>query len=690
MDITSFIKNSKRNRYIIISLIIVIKLVLMGFFSSDYENLMFIPFVNSFLNGVNPYTYFYNNSLPASFPYFPLMLLIESIGGVLVSYFNPANVFDVNIIFKLPLLVFDLLGFYVLRRLNVKFKYATVFYFCSPIILYATYMHGQLDIIPTTLLLLAVSFLLDWRKEQNLYLYAICLGLSLSCKAHIWGAVPILFFYVANKKGWFSAVKLHVISVLIVCLFTVPFWGEGFIHMVLFNKEQSSLLSVGIDYGPVQLAIPIAVMVIVYFVAFEMKYFNRSLLISLLGLLFTLFLICISPMPAWFTWIVPFYVLYFDDVEEDKYKTMLIYVFFNAVYLIYFTFLHITEYTDIYLIEKSFQYLKINNGAVESVVFTLMVACLFIIVLKIYRFGISSNNLYKRRGNSFAIGIAGDSGAGKSRLLDKIEHLFGSEKDILFIEGDGDHRWARNDENWEQYTALNPQANYLYRQAEDIRRLKHGNHVFRSDYDHNTGLFTESKRINAKKYVILCGLHSLYLPMLRDELDLKIFMDTDNELRNYWKIQRDTEKRGYSKEEIVAQINRRIPDAEKYIYPQKEYADIVITYFDKTLQSCYEEQHEVELSVKFEISVNVDVEGIIKSFEKYSVYPQLQLSEDFSKQIIIFDGKEILKDISFEKIAEENIPQYEELFTIYPQWGSDVEGVIQVMLLYMISEKMKG
>lgn len=178
--------------------------------------------------------------------------------------------------------------------------------------------------------------------------------------------------------------------------------------------------------------------------------------------------------------------------------------------------------------------------------------------------------------------------------------------------------------------------------------------------------------------------------MLRDELDLKIFMDTDNELRNYWKIQRDTEKRGYSKEEIVAQINRRIPDAEKYIYPQKEYADIVITYFDKTLQSCYEEQHEVELSVKFEISVNVDVEGIIKSFEKYSVYPQLQLSEDFSKQIIIFDGKEILKDISFEKIAEENIPQYEELFTIYPQWGSDVEGVIQVMLLYMISEKMKG
>ncbi len=70
------------------------------------------------------------------------------------------------------------------------------------------------------------------------------------------------------------------------------------------------------------------------------------------------------------------------------------------------------------------------------------------------------------------IGIAGDSGAGKTRLLEKIEHLFGTGKDILFLEGDGDHRWERGDENWEQYTALDPQANYLYRQAENIKNLR--------------------------------------------------------------------------------------------------------------------------------------------------------------------------------------------------------------------------
>jgi hypothetical protein len=56
----------------------------------------------------------------------------------------------------------------------------------------------------------------------------------------------------------------------------------------------------------------------------------------------------------------------------------------------------------------------------------------------------------------------------------------------------------------------------------------------------------------------------------------------------------------------------------------------------------------------------------------------------------VFDGKEICSDIDFANIAEDNIPQYEDFFTYYPNWGTDVEGVIQVMLLFIISEKMKG
>lgn len=690
MEMTNKKMNIKLNKLLILIAIVALKLILSGLFSSDYKDKMFIPFVDAFLSGENPYDYFYENSLKSSFPYFPLMLLIESMGGFFLKFINPDNIFFRNLIFKFPLLLFDILCFVTLFKLNVRFKYLTVFYFCSPIILYSTYVHSQLDIIPTALFTLSLRFLLDWKKDHNIFLYALFLGLAISCKAHIVAAVPILFFYVAKKKDYLVALKTLIITIAIVFLITIKFMGNGFINIVLLNKEQTALTSVSINYGEMSsLFIPIAILVIVYLNAYELNYFNKTLLISILGFLYTLFLICIPPMPAWFIWIVPFYALYFCFIIKDKYNQILIYASFNFIYLIYFCFFHVTDNTDIIFMGKSLQRMKIDDYTVQSIVFSMMFAFLCIISYKMFRFGMASNNLYRRGSTSFSIGIAGDSGAGKSKLLDKIKHLFGSEKDILFIEGDGDHRWARNDENWAQYTSLNPNANFLYRQAEDIKRLKNGNYVYRTEYDHDTGFFSEQRKVNTNKYIVLCGLHSLYLPKLRDELDLKIFMDTNNVLRNYWKIQRDINMRGYSKEQVVEQINKRLHDAEKYIYPQKQYADIVITYFDKTLYDCYAENHHEEISVKFEVSINIDMEGLIKSFELYGVYPSHRICDDLYHQEVIFDGKEILRDIDFEKIAEITIPQYDDLFTYYPKWGTNVEGVVQIILLYLISGKMK-
>lgn len=689
MKTLNLIQLDQKNCCRLIGVMLLLKILAMGFFSSDYQDKLFFPFVEKFLSGENPYAFFVGSDV--AFPYFPVMLWIESLGGLLVKIFSPQSIFLQNFFFKVPLLIFDALGFFYLLKIKCNLKYATVFYFCSPIIFYAAYMHGQLDIIPTTLFTIAVYWLLDWKEKNNLLYCAIFLGLALSCKAHLWAAVPILFFYIAKKKSYKKSIGYLAISLAILILSCVGFWSDGFVKMVLFNKEQASLMNVTLNYGAVQLALPIVILGLIYLDVYELNYFNKNLFISILGFLFTIFLICISPMPAWFIWAVPFYVLYFCFAYEEKYRSMIVYAAFNALYLIYFIFFHKTKYTDISFLGTSWQFLKIeNHPTMQNFLFALMVICLISLVYKIYHVGIASNNLYRLKSNSFVIGIAGDSGAGKTRLLEKIENLFSTDKDVLFIEGDGDHRWERNDEHWEQYTALNPQANYLYKQAEDIRRLKNGDKVVRVEYDHDTGKFTKQHTIYTKKFLVLCGLHSLYLPFLRDELDLKIFMDTETELRNFWKISRDTAKRGYSKEKILAQIQKRIPDAEKYIYPQKQYADIVITYFDKTLKNCLEENHEVELSVKFLLSINYDFEKFLKSFEEFHVFPKQRICDDFLHQEIIFDGKEIMQPIDFEKIAEKNISQYEDFFTYSPAWGNDVEGIIQIVLLVLISEKMKG
>ena len=682
-------RNNDRNWLVVIFGIMLIKIILMGFFSSDYQNGMFRPFVNTFLDGNNPYSYYYENGLSSAFPYFPMMLFCESFGEGIIRLFSVHDLFCINIIFKLPLLIFDLIGLFMLRKMNISYKYIVVFYLCSPIILYSTYMHGQLDIIPTVLLITAIYHLLYNRSKTALFWYAFFLGLSLSTKLHILAAAPILFFYVTKKKGYLKALIYHLVTVGIVFIISTPFYSRGFVETVIFNKEQRILLNVYVDYVSTRLLLPVFVLLLLYFYVFQLRYINQNLLISSLNLLFAVFLICIPAMPAWFVWIVPFITLYFGFVEIRKHTVMIVYLIFMIIYVVYYVFLHQTEYTDLYFLNESLQFCKINLPSIRYVVFTIMASSLAILIYEIYRFGVASNALYQRGKKAFAIGIAGNSGTGKSSLLSTIKKLFDSPKDILVVEGDGDHRWSRGDENWSEYTALNPRANYLYRQAEDIRKLKEGIYVNRHDYDHVKGTFTEKRRFNPTKFLLISGLHSLYLPQLRDVLDLKIFMDTDESLRRYWKIHRDSEERGYSVEDVLRQIEERSEDGRKFINPQKEYADIVMRYYSSNTDMKKLKKEDINVSIT--LSVDVDMEPLISAFEDYDVKIQWNLCEEFTKQEIVVEGSCVNnRTLPYWNIAEAVIPQYEDILVGEPKWIDGIDGIIQCVLLYVISTKMRS
>jgi uridine kinase len=549
--------------------VIVVKIILSGFFSSDYQNKMFMPFVAQFLNThENPYSYYYTNELISSFPYPPLMLIIESIGGILVKLLADAPVFFINILFKLPSLFFDCVGLYYLILIcNDKRKYVAVLYFASPIILYAVYMHGQLDIIPTSLLIGAIYYITSNKKYSQLW-YLLFMTAALSTKLHILALMPLLFFYIYKKKDFGRGFLLTVIPLAASAFIMLPFWGEGFVQTVLFNPEQNVLTEVFLNYKNIKIYLPILAVLLLYLNAFRIDKINKDLMISFCGVLFAVFLALIPPMPAWFVWIVPFIMIFFAGVRENKSKMLTLYAGFNVLYAVYFLFFHNAGFTDLYFLNHSLQALKQNFDPLRNILFTGLAAFLIAIIWGMYQFGITSNAFYRRRNLPFTIGIAGDSGSGKSYLLSLVEKLLGS-RSILCIEGDGDHRWERNDESWKSMTQLNPRANYLYRQAKDIETLRTGAYVKRVEYDHSTGKFTEAKKIKPKSYIILSGLHSFYLPLMRRQLDLKIYMDPEENLRRFWKIERDTSTRGYSTDKILSQIEQRMPDAQKYIYPQK-------------------------------------------------------------------------------------------------------------------------
>ncbi len=684
-------KNYNKLIWGIFSIVVVLKIALMGLFSSDYQNQMFIPFIETFLNGKgNPYDFYYANGLLSSFPYPPIMLLIESIGGIILQILNPKSIFLRNIIFKLPLLFFDMIGFAFLKKIcQQKIKYIFVLYFLSPILLFSTYMHGQLDIIPTVLLIVSLYHLIR-NENSSLLLFSVFLALAIGAKFHIVAAVPIVFLYLYKRRGLTTTIFWGGITAFLTTLLVAPFWGEGFWNYVIMNKEQSVITKIFLDYDTTKLFIPILAVVLIYLKVYQLKYMNRNLLFCIMGVLFAVFLICIPPMPGWFMWIVPFITIYFIFIKENKYKMLSVYLLFNVIYILYFIFCHRTEFVDLYFLNHSLQNWKINNANMVDIVFTLLVSCLLMLVFEMYQFGVASNSLYKRMNLPFTIGIAGDSGVGKSELLSELEELLGA-KNILYLEGDGDHRWKRGDSNWEKYTHLDPNANYLYRQAEDIKSLREGSTIRRADYDHNTGTFTARKRIVPKPYVVLCGLHALYLPQTRKALDLKIYMDTDETLRRFWKIQRDTGKRGYSADEIIRQIEKRIPDAQKYIYPQKEFADLRIIYFDKNLKDCFDVDHKVTLSLKLSISISINIEDILISLEQYGVRAEQRYCEDLKHQDIVFDGADLsYKNIDFSKISKECIAQFDDLFATKICWQENINGILQLFILVVISAKLRG
>ena len=116
-----------------------------------------------------------------------------------------------------------------------------------------------------------------------------------------------------------------------------------------------------------------------------------------------------------------------------------------------------------------------------------------------------------------------------------------------------------------------------------------------------------------------------------------------------------------------------------------------MTYFDKTLTNCFDENHIVSLSIKFEVTIDLDMEPVIKNIQMYGINPEWKISEDLLRQEIIFDGKDLeAVKLDYGKLAENNIFQYEDFFAYKPTWGEGAEGIIQLMLLFIISERMRG
>ena len=187
--------------------------------------------------------------------------------------------------------------------------------------------------------------------------------------------------------------------------------------------------------------------------------------------------------------------------------------------------------------------------------------------------------------NILVIGIAGGTGSGKTTLMNNLIKQFSEDVTIL----SHDNYYKRHDDmTYEERCGLNydePAALETDLMAVHLDQLRHGQAIDCPVYDftqHNRS--NETIHIVPKKVIIVEGILIFENKELRDLMDIRIFVDTDADVRLCRRIKRDVNKRGRTLESVMQQYQETVkPMHEMYVEPSKKFANIIVPEGGKNL-----------------------------------------------------------------------------------------------------------
>ena len=177
------------------------------------------------------------------------------------------------------------------------------------------------------------------------------------------------------------------------------------------------------------------------------------------------------------------------------------------------------------------------------------------------------------------IGVAGGTGSGKSTLVKRLQEAFRGD-DVATICHDFYYK-AHPELTYEERTKLNydhPDAFDTWLLGEHIKALKEGKTVECPTYsfvEHNRT--EQTLTVQPSKVVIVDGILIFENEELRNTMDIKVYVDTDADVRLARRILRDVRERGRSMESVISQYTTTVkPMHEQFVEPSKRYADVII------------------------------------------------------------------------------------------------------------------
>ncbi len=674
--------NLHRNKLFWIGL--ALRLMLVAVLLPRIHEEWFVPFLLhvDVQNWFDPWTSFRQSggddlAFPYGLPYLvlaPLTMLVSSLGDL----FGLSAVAAGSIGLGLSIIALEIALVVSLCRFGVSENQVLAFYWLSPVCLYISYIHGQLDVIPTLLVFTAVV----WIRWRNYRYAGAAFGTAIAAKLSAMLALPVFAaLFVRNVRHSRGLLDFALAAGVAAAVFLgAALLSPGFAEMALGSPEFRKLFLLSVRIGEAQLYItPVLYVAFLYFM-WRLRRVSMELFVNLLGAAFLGLLIVTPASPGWFYWAIPFLVIY--QASHGPSAAFLVQGFLGTVLI---RNLFVSSGASFRFDWPTVNYWSLPEfPSVQSVPIhlldTLQYALAIILLAQMVRELILKNHDVRIARKPLLIGIAGDSGTGKDTLVHAMTKAL-AEYRVRHISGDDYHLWDRNGSAWKFTTHLNPYANDLHQLSEDVLNLSRGQSIRKRHYDHSTGMMTRPMTVGPGDLIMVSGLHALTPLDVRRKYDLLIYLDMDEDLRRFYKVRRDVNRRGHSVAQITESIERRMQDSERFVKPQRELAHIVFRLASAEPLPSPEEAVTAEepyLQLTVSVQSGIQMERLAQALVAVcglSVFDQSV--ENGRRREITIDG--FASQASIAAAAFATIPEFIERNGDACEWEDGFLGIMQLI-----------
>ena len=179
---------------------------------------------------------------------------------------------------------------------------------------------------------------------------------------------------------------------------------------------------------------------------------------------------------------------------------------------------------------------------------------------------------------TMVIGIAGGTGSGKTTLTEKLKERFAQDVSVLYHDNYYKKHVGMTYEERSQLNYDHPDAFDTDLMVRDLNALRRGEDIQCPVYDytiHNRS--DQTLEVKSTRVILVEGILIFVDPALRELMDIKVFVDTDADVRILRRVLRDVKERGRTLDSVVSQYLTTVkPMHEAFVEPSKKYADIIV------------------------------------------------------------------------------------------------------------------